>query len=86
MVSFPKPRLPRTFKSLTVNENSHDTRWSNPDIVPVPLEQRRYTSKAFFGYWYGPSSYCLLPATSENSTETTLIARQTLLRRVLYRF
>jgi hypothetical protein len=55
MVSFPKPRLPRTFRSIVVNEDSHDTRWSNPDIVPVPKEERKYTSKAFFGYWYGPS-------------------------------
>jgi len=50
-IKVPKPRLPRTFKSLTVNEGSHDTRWANPDIVPVPLEQRVYTTKAFFGYW-----------------------------------
>ncbi|KAF2001592.1 hypothetical protein P154DRAFT_489970 [Amniculicola lignicola CBS 123094] len=51
MVSFPKPRLPRTFKSLAANEGSVDTRWSNHDIVPVPIEQRVYTAKAFFGYW-----------------------------------
>ncbi|KAJ9142937.1 Uracil permease [Pleurostoma richardsiae] len=49
---FPKLRLPRTFHSVVVNKDAHDTRWANPDILPVAPEQQQYTWRAFFGYWF----------------------------------
>ncbi|KAH8883611.1 hypothetical protein GQ53DRAFT_846802 [Thozetella sp. PMI_491] len=50
--SLPKPRLPRTFRSLVVNKDSaEDDRWANPDILPVPKEHQNYSFMAYFGYW-----------------------------------
>ena len=45
-----KLRLPRTFKSLTINDGE-DSRWANRDVLPVPPEQLKFTWKAYFGYW-----------------------------------
>jgi nucleobase:cation symporter-1, NCS1 family len=49
MVSFPKPRVPRTFRQLELN--TKESRWAHADIVPVPKEQQTYTNRAFLGYW-----------------------------------
>jgi NCS1 family nucleobase:cation symporter-1 len=46
-----RPHVPRTFKSLQIEDEGHDSRWANHDVLPAPLEERNYTSKAFFGYW-----------------------------------
>ncbi|KAF7556446.1 hypothetical protein G7Z17_g1424 [Cylindrodendrum hubeiense] len=45
-------RLPRTFRSLLVNEDERNSRWANNDILPVPYEDRKYTWQAYFGYWF----------------------------------
>ena len=45
----PKPHVPDTFTSWEV-KGDHD-RWTNADVIPVPPEQRKFTSKAFIGYW-----------------------------------
>ncbi|KFA81703.1 hypothetical protein S40288_08095 [Stachybotrys chartarum IBT 40288] len=47
-----KPRVPRTFRSVVVNENENNTPWANPDILPVPYEERTYDWKGYFGYWF----------------------------------
>lgn len=47
-----KLRLPRTFKSLVVNADGDNTRWANPDILPVPYEERTYDWRGYFGYWF----------------------------------
>ncbi|KAK6078180.1 NCS1 nucleoside transporter [Seiridium cupressi] len=44
-------RLPRTFKSLDVSEEGHNSRWANPDVLPVPKHQINYDWKAYAGYW-----------------------------------
>jgi NCS1 family nucleobase:cation symporter-1 len=44
-------RLPRTFKSLDVSEEGHNSRWANPDVLPVPKHQITYDWKAYAGYW-----------------------------------
>lgn len=49
MVSFPQPRVPRTFRALELN--TKESRWSNADVVPVPREQQIFTNRAFMGYW-----------------------------------
>ncbi len=46
----PNFRVPRTFKSLAINEGE-DSRWANRDVLPVPPEQITFTWKAYFGYW-----------------------------------
>lgn len=49
MVNLPRPRVPRTFRS--VHLTTKESRWSNADICPVPPEQHTYTNRAFLGYW-----------------------------------
>lgn len=46
-----RPRVPRTFKSLTVNDGVEGGRWANPDVLPVPPDKRTFDWKAFFAYW-----------------------------------
>ncbi|KAK3635714.1 hypothetical protein LTR56_014590 [Elasticomyces elasticus] len=48
-MKFPQPRLPRTFRSLELNDA--DSRWENEDIVPVVKDEQNFTNRAFFGYW-----------------------------------
>ncbi|ETS72917.1 hypothetical protein PFICI_15309 [Pestalotiopsis fici W106-1] len=47
----PLLRLPRTFKSLEVSEEGQNSRWANPDVLPVPRHQITYDWKAYAGYW-----------------------------------
>lgn len=47
-----RPRVPRTFKSLRVNEGLDGGRWANHDVLPVPEEGRTFGWKAYFAYWY----------------------------------
>ncbi|KAH8678271.1 permease for cytosine/purines, uracil, thiamine, allantoin-domain-containing protein [Xylariales sp. PMI_506] len=50
--NIPRPRLPRTFQSLQVsNDSNEDNRWANRDILPVPKEEQTYKFRAYFGYW-----------------------------------
>jgi nucleobase:cation symporter-1, NCS1 family len=49
--SLPRPHLPRTFRSLVVNRDSPESRWANPDILPVPPRDQTYTWRAYMGYW-----------------------------------
>ncbi|KAK5716699.1 hypothetical protein LTR15_009591 [Elasticomyces elasticus] len=48
-MKFPQLRLPRTFRSLELNDA--DSRWENEDIVPVVKNEQNFTNRAFFGYW-----------------------------------
>ncbi|KFA46180.1 hypothetical protein S40293_03751 [Stachybotrys chartarum IBT 40293] len=46
-----KPRVPRTFKSLSVNDGVKNGKWANHDVLPVPVDKLTLGWKAFFGYW-----------------------------------
>ncbi|KAJ5901916.1 hypothetical protein N7495_002444 [Penicillium taxi] len=46
-----KLRLPRTFRSLAVNDDDQNARWANRDILPVPVEEQKYNWQAYFAYW-----------------------------------
>lgn len=47
-----KPRVPRTFKSLSVNDGVENGKWANHDVLPVPVDKLTLGWKAFFGYWW----------------------------------
>lgn len=47
----PEFRVPRTFKSLVVNNEGIESSWANEDILPVSKENQTYTWKAYCGYW-----------------------------------
>jgi len=49
-------RILRTFTSWEVREEGQDektfNRWTNRDIIPAPPEERNFSSRGFFGFWY----------------------------------
>ena len=47
----PEFRVPRTFRSLVVNNEGIESSWANEDILPVSKENQTYTWKAYCGYW-----------------------------------
>ncbi|KAI0473054.1 permease for cytosine/purines, uracil, thiamine, allantoin-domain-containing protein [Xylariaceae sp. FL0804] len=51
-MQLPRPRLPRTFRSLVVSRDDASSRWANPDVLPVPPHEIKYDWKAYFGYWF----------------------------------
>lgn len=49
-----RPRVPRTFRSLAVNDDADgvaSSRWANKDVLPVPKDELTFDWKAYFGYW-----------------------------------
>ncbi|KAH7303850.1 permease for cytosine/purines, uracil, thiamine, allantoin-domain-containing protein [Stachybotrys elegans] len=46
-----RPRVPRTFRSLRVNDGVEGSKWANEDVLPIPEHKLSFGWQAYFGYW-----------------------------------
>lgn len=51
-----RPRIPQTFKSWEVKDENQSeathNRWTNIDLIPTPENERNFTGRSFFAFWY----------------------------------